>query len=55
MPDSTIVAEAFFQVQHMLKPPTSLFHPRVLWQVLKPQAQPASVTATAARDLAHAG
>lgn len=57
MADSTMVAEAFFQVQNMLKPPTSLFHPRILWQVLKPQAQghPASVAATAARDLAHAG
>jgi len=55
MPDSTMVAEAFFQVQNMLKPPTSLFHPKILWQVLKPQAQPRAIAATAACDLAHAG
>jgi len=24
-------------VQNMLKPPTTLFHPKILWQVLKPQ------------------
>lgn len=33
MPDNPQVAEAFFHVQNMLKPPTSLFHPRILWQV----------------------
>ena len=37
VPHNTAVAEAFFQVQNMLKGPESLFHPRVLWQVLKPQ------------------
>jgi len=30
----TSVSEAFFHVQQMLKPPTSLFHPKVLWKVL---------------------
>lgn len=51
MPDSTVVAEAFSQVQNMLKPPTSLFQPRIVWQVLKPQAPP--IPATSASDLLH--
>lgn len=47
MPYNTEVADAFFHVQNMLKPPTSLFHPKVLWNVLKPgarsqQTQPAA-------------
>jgi 2-polyprenyl-6-methoxyphenol hydroxylase-like FAD-dependent oxidoreductase len=29
-----VVAEAFYQVVHMLKKPPSLFHPRVAWRVL---------------------
>jgi 2-polyprenyl-6-methoxyphenol hydroxylase-like FAD-dependent oxidoreductase len=37
MPHNPTVAEAFYHVQNMLKPPTSLFHPRILWQVLRPQ------------------
>ncbi len=37
MPHNPTVAEAFYHVQNMLKPPTSLFHPKILWQVLKPQ------------------
>lgn len=37
-PHDPLVAEAFIQVQSMLKGPESLFHPKVLWQVLKPQA-----------------
>ena len=41
-PHNPAVAEAFFHVQNMLKGPESLFHPKVLWQVLKPQpSQPA--------------
>ncbi len=36
MPYSATVAEAFLYVQNMLKPPTSLFHPKIMWQVLKP-------------------
>lgn len=43
MPHNPVVAEAFYHVQNMLKPPTSLFHPRVLWQVLRqplPQVTP---------------
>ncbi len=41
-PHNPAVAEAFFHVQNMLKGPESLFHPKVLWQVFKPQAsQPA--------------
>lgn len=47
-PHNPAVAEAFFHVQNMLKGPESLFHPKVLWQVLKPQSgkpafQPAPV------------
>jgi 2-polyprenyl-6-methoxyphenol hydroxylase-like FAD-dependent oxidoreductase len=38
MPHSPTVAEAFLYVQNMLKPPTSLFHPKIMWQVLKPKA-----------------
>lgn len=36
-PHDPFVAEAFFHVQSMLRGPESLFHPRVLWRVLKPQ------------------
>lgn len=45
MPHNPVVAEAFYHVQNMLKPPTSLFHPRILWQVLRPQAQPPTAPA----------
>jgi len=34
MPYSPVVATAFFYVQNMLKPPTTLFHPKMLWNVL---------------------
>lgn len=46
LPYSTVVANAFFHVQNMLKPPTTLFHPTVVWHVLKPSAhgQPHSAT-----------
>lgn len=37
MAHRTAVAEAFFYVQNMLKPPTSLFHPKVIWNVLTTQ------------------
>jgi 2-polyprenyl-6-methoxyphenol hydroxylase-like FAD-dependent oxidoreductase len=37
MPHNPVVAEAFYHVQNMLKPPTSLLHPRIVWQVLRPQ------------------
>ncbi|MFN8444743.1 MAG: FAD-dependent monooxygenase [Caldilineaceae bacterium] len=39
MPHNPAVAEAFYHVQNMLKPPTSLFHPRILWQVLRQPIQ----------------
>ncbi len=39
MPYNIAVADAFFRVQNMLKPPTSLFHPKVLWNVLRPGAR----------------
>ena len=39
-PHNPTVAEAFFQVQNMLKGPESLLHPQILWQVLKPQPRP---------------
>lgn len=29
-----VVFIAFFNVMHMMKPPTSLFHPRIMWRVL---------------------
>jgi hypothetical protein len=29
-----VVAEAFFKVANLMAPPTSLFHPRVVWRVL---------------------
>ncbi len=35
MVDNGEIAEAFSQVQNMLKPPTSLFNPRIVWQVLR--------------------
>jgi flavin-dependent dehydrogenase len=38
-PHNPTVAEAFFHVQNMLKDPPSLMHPRILWEVLKPQAR----------------
>lgn len=38
------VAEAFFKVQQMVEPPTSLFNPAIVWQVLttRPAATPAA-------------
>lgn len=46
MPHNPVVAEAFYHVQNMLKPPTSLFHPRIVWQVLRhQQPQPAAPSA----------
>ncbi|MEZ4731694.1 MAG: hypothetical protein R3E79_31635 [Caldilineaceae bacterium] len=33
LPHNPVVAEAFFYVQNMLKPPTSLLTPSILWQV----------------------
>ena len=44
VPHNPQVAEAFFQVQHMLKLPTSLFAPRLLWQVLGPQGKRSPVS-----------
>jgi 2-polyprenyl-6-methoxyphenol hydroxylase-like FAD-dependent oxidoreductase len=45
MPHNPVVAEAFYHVQNMLKPPTSLFHPRILWQVLRQQLPQPTVPA----------
>ncbi|MFN8490686.1 MAG: FAD-dependent monooxygenase [Caldilineaceae bacterium] len=36
MPHSAHVTEAFLYVNNMLKPPTSLFQPKIIWQALKP-------------------
>lgn len=36
------VYKAFFSVMHMVKPPTVLFHPRIIWRVLRSKVQPAS-------------
>ena len=30
-----VVCEAFLKVMGLLKPPTSLFHPKILWKVLR--------------------
>lgn len=46
LPHNPVVAEAFFYVQNMLKPPTSLFAPSILWQVLRTKHQ-TSAAATA--------
>ena len=35
MTDNGELAEAFAQVQNMLKSPATLFHPRIMWQVLR--------------------
>lgn len=37
IPGDPIVAEAFFQVQNMLKPPTTLFHPAIAYRVWQNQ------------------
>lgn len=37
MPYNTVIADAFFHVQNMLKPPTSLLHPKVMWHVFTTQ------------------
>jgi 2-polyprenyl-6-methoxyphenol hydroxylase-like FAD-dependent oxidoreductase len=54
MMNNSEVAEAFSHVQNMLKPPTSLFNPRIVAQVLmaKPQPAPAYVP-VAQTELAH--
>jgi hypothetical protein len=43
---------AFLQVMNMLKPPTSLFHPRVVWRVLwsRPRTQASFATRGAAAN-----
>lgn len=40
MPYNTAVANAFFHVQNMLKPATSLLHPKVMWNVFTTRTQP---------------
>jgi hypothetical protein len=35
MVHNPVVAEAFFHVQHMLEPPTTLFRPEIMEQVLQ--------------------
>jgi 2-polyprenyl-6-methoxyphenol hydroxylase-like FAD-dependent oxidoreductase len=40
MVHSPQVAEVFFHVQHMLEPPTALFHPEIVSQVLGSKARP---------------
>ncbi|MFN8491200.1 MAG: hypothetical protein U0350_26625 [Caldilineaceae bacterium] len=41
---NTVIADAFFHVQNMLKSPPSLLHPKVIWQVLttRPPSKPMS-------------
>ncbi|MEZ4862745.1 MAG: FAD-dependent monooxygenase [Caldilineaceae bacterium] len=47
LPHNPMVAEAFFHVQNMLKEPTSLFHPRMLWEVWRTQRTLAATQPTA--------
>ncbi len=47
MPYNSTVTEAFFYMQNMLKPATSLFHPRIVWQVLRTKPCPAQTVTTA--------
>jgi 2-polyprenyl-6-methoxyphenol hydroxylase-like FAD-dependent oxidoreductase len=46
LPYNTLVAEAFFHVQNMFKSPMSLFHPRIVWQVLRTQPPSPQAMAT---------
>ncbi len=41
MADDTVVAEAFFHVQNMLRSPLSLFHPRILWRLWRADSRQA--------------
>lgn len=53
MADNGELAEAFSQVQNMLKPPTSLFHPRIVWQALR--AKSSAHNANSAQKLTRQG
>lgn len=48
MPHNTAVAEAFFHVQNMIKPPSSLFAPGIVWQVLRTRPRSSPVSAATA-------
>lgn len=37
-----VVGKAFLNVMNLLAPPTSLFHPRILWRVLRPKKEEAA-------------
>lgn len=37
-----VVGAAFLNVMNLLAPPTSLFHPRILWRVLRPRKEAAA-------------
>lgn len=52
MVDNGEVAQAFAQVQNMLKPPTSLFNPRIVWQVLRAKGRTPSTTSV---EKSHTG
>lgn len=41
-----VVCKAFLNVMNLLKPPTSLFHPRILWRVLQHGRQPQGALAS---------
>lgn len=52
-----VVCRAFFDVANLLKPPSTLFQPAILWQVLKPQRQAAGQLSPATQPIesfAHA-
>jgi len=53
MVDNGEVAQAFAQVQNMLQPPTTLFHPRIVWQVLR--AKSSAHSANSAQKLTRQG
>jgi hypothetical protein len=59
MPHNPVVAEAFYHVQNMLKPPTSLLHPRILWHVFSQRVHeptaPAALPAEVRPSLGAAG
>jgi hypothetical protein len=50
----TVVYGAFLRVLNLLAPPTSLFHPRILWRVLTASRR-AVQPAPALRPLPNAG
>lgn len=40
-----VVCHAFLKVMNLMAPPTTLFHPRILWRVMRPQVSQPVMTA----------